>query len=238
MPILVAELEKLRNKVRMNNAIYKVGFFAALIAFIATVAFFIAQTLQLLGFLSYPWDEILIYGFSLCIVLPFILAMLALHYVTAASKKFWSHVAVIFTIMYAVFVTANYVVQLATVIPMTLQGAADKISILSQTPHSLFWDFDAIGYIFMGLATLFAVPALKKEGIQKKVRTIFLVHAFVTPLIAFVYFYPNFSDRLLLIGIPWAFTAPLSMLLLSIMFKKESKTLQVNIKADESIKSS
>jgi hypothetical protein len=27
-----------------------------------------------------------------------------------------------------------------------------------QTVHSLFWDFDAIGYIFMGLATLAAIP--------------------------------------------------------------------------------
>jgi hypothetical protein len=26
--------------------------------------------------------------------------------------------------------------------------------ILDQTPHSLFWDIDELGYIFMGLATL------------------------------------------------------------------------------------
>ncbi|HEX8677700.1 MAG TPA: hypothetical protein VF700_10800, partial [Segetibacter sp.] len=64
-------------------------------------------------------------------------------------KKIWSHAALLFTLMYVVFVTANYVVQLAIVIPMTLKGAADKVRILSQTPHSLFWDFDAIGYIYV-----------------------------------------------------------------------------------------
>ena len=146
--------------------------------------------------------------------------MLALHYVTPSDKKFWSHAALIFTVMYVVFVTANYVVQLATVIPMTLKGAADQIQILTQTPHSLFWDFDAIGYICMGLATLFAVPVFEKQGFQKWVRYCFLVHALVTPLIAFVYFYPRFSDKLLLLGIPWAITAPVSMLLLALVFKK------------------
>jgi len=150
-----------------------------------------------------------------------LLAMLALHYVAPLDKKFWSHAALLFTVMYVVFVTANYVVQLATVIPMTLKGAEEEVRILIQSPHSLFWDFDAIGYIFMGLSTLFAVPVFRKQGFQKWVRYCFLVHALVTPLIAFVYFYPNFSDELLIIGIPWAITAPVSMLLLALMFRKE-----------------
>ncbi len=187
------------------------------------VAFTIAQTLQLLGVLIYPADQVLIFGFSLCIVIPFLLAMLALHYATPIDKKFWSHAALLFTAMYVVFVTANYVVQLATVIPMTLNGSGAQIQILNQTPHSLFWDFDAIGYIFMGSATLFAVPVFKRTGVQKWVKYCFLVHALVTPLIAFVYFYPNFSDRLLLIAIPWSITAPTSMLLLAILFRKEMK---------------
>ncbi len=204
----------------MNTSIYKIGFWSGLIAFISAVAFFIVQALQLLGVLTYPWDQILIFGTSLCIVIPFMLEMLALHHVTPPDKKFWSHAALIFTVMYVIFVTANYVVQLATVIPMTVKGSGNEIRILSQTPHSLFWDFDAIGYICMGLATLFAVPIFKKHGPQKWVRYSFLVHSFVTPLIAFVYFYPTFSDKLLLLAIPWAITAPVSMLLLALMLRK------------------
>jgi hypothetical protein len=205
----------------MEKTNYRVGFWSALIAFVATMAFNIAQVLQLLGVLTFPIDQILIFGFSLCIVIPFLLAMLALHYWVPADKKIWSHAALLFTLMYVIFVTANYVVQLATVIPMTLNGAADEIRILSQTPHSLFWDLDAIGYIWMGLATLFAVPVFKKQGFQKWVKYSFLIHALVTPLIAFVYFYPNFSEKLLLIGIPWAITAPIFMFMLAVMFKKE-----------------
>ncbi len=189
-------------------------------AFGSNAAFVIVQTLQLLRVLRYPWDEILIYGFSLCIVIPFLLEMLALHHVTPSDKKYWSHAALIFTIIYSVFVTANYVVQLATVIPMTLKGASSQISILAQTPHSLFWDFDAIGYISMGIATLLAVPIFDRHGFQRWVRISFLANALVTPLIAFVYFYPEFSEQLLLLAIPWTITAPLAMLLLAIMFKK------------------
>jgi hypothetical protein len=122
----------------MDKSIYKMGFWSGLIAFISTVAFFIAQLLQLWGILIYPWDQILIFGFSLCIVVPFMLAMLALHYVAPINKKFWSHAALIFTIMYVIFVTANYVVQLATVIPMTLNGAADEIRVLNQTSPGFY----------------------------------------------------------------------------------------------------
>jgi len=204
----------------VNSSVYKVGFYFGVAAFVANAAFVIVQILQLFRVVRYPFDEIFIYGFSLCIVIPFLIEMLALHYITPNDKKFWSHAALIFTIIYVIFVTANYVVQLATVIPMTLRGLADQISVLVQTPHSLFWNFDAIGYISMGLATLFAVPVFEKQGFQKWVRLSFIANALVTPLIAFVYFYPNFSEKILLLGLPWAITAPTAMLMLALMFKK------------------
>lgn len=204
-----------------DRKIYKIGFWSGLLAFTSALAYIIVQLLQVAHVLSFPMDEILIYGTSLCIVIPFVLEILALHYITQDEKKFWSHAALIFSIMYAVFVTANYVVQLATVIPMKIKGAAAEIRILEQTPHSLFWDFDALGYIFMGLVTLTALPVFEKQGFQKWVRICFLANTVVTPLIAIVYFYPTFSQRLLILGYPWGITAPLSMLLLAIRFKKE-----------------
>ena len=115
----------------MNKQIYTIGFRCGLIAFIVTMAFNIVQTLQLLKVLTFPYDQVLIFGFSLCIVIPFLIAMLALHYVVPTEKKFWSHAALLFTLMYVIFVTSNYVVQLATVIPMTINGTADKIAILN-----------------------------------------------------------------------------------------------------------
>jgi hypothetical protein len=205
----------------MDKAIFQVGFWSGLLAFVATTAFVIVQLLQIIGIIGFPLDEILIYGTSLCIVIPFLLEILALHYATPDNKKFWSHAALIFSIIYAVFVTANYIVQLTTVIPLKIKGAVEEIRILEQTPHSMFWDFDALGYIFMGLAMLIALPVFEKHGIEKWVRLSFLANAAVTPLITFVYFYPGYSNKLLFLGFPWGITAPVAMLLLAIMFKSK-----------------
>ncbi|WP_159476802.1 hypothetical protein [Dyadobacter sp. 3J3] len=207
----------------MNQTINKVGFWSGMIAFGSNAAFVLVQGLQLTGILVFPYDQILIYGFSIGIIIPFLLEMLAFHYITQGEKRFWSHAALIFTIIYSVFVTSNYVVQLGTVIPATLDGNVSEIGMLQQSPHSLFWDFDAIGYIAMGFATLFAVPAFERRGFQKWVRISFLANALVTPLIAFVYFYPAFSEKLLLLALPWTITAPAAMLLLALMFKKNLK---------------
>ncbi len=204
----------------MNNHVLKIGFWAGMAAFAATLLFLIFQVLQLYGVLTYPSDEILIYGSSLCIVITFILEILALYYAVPASKRFWAHAAIVFTILYAVFVTANYVVQLATVIPSTLKGNLGEVRILQQTPHSMFWDFDALGYIFMGIASLFTIPIFEKTGFQKWVRYFMIANAAVTPLITIVYFYPTYSYDLLMLGAPWGITAPGSMLMLSLWFKK------------------
>lgn len=208
----------------MNKTINRIGFWFGLIAFVSTVAYVIVQVLQVIGAFNFPSDEILIYSTSLCIVIPFLLAILALHYVTPVEKRYWSHAALLFSIIYAVFVTANYVVQLATVIPMKMKGTVDEVRVLEQTPHSLFWDFDALGYIFMGLATLIAIPAFEKQGFQKWVRISFLANALVTPLITFVYFYQPYSEKLLFLGFPWGVTAPLAMLMLALMFRKNNRT--------------
>ena len=204
----------------MTRAISEVGYWSGLAAFASAVAYDVAQILQVVGVLRFPLDEILIYGTALCIVIPFILEILSLHYLTANDKRFWTHAALIFTIIHAVLVTANYVVQLATVVPSTLSGASDAIRLLEQSPHSLFWDYDAIGYISMGVAALMAVPALADTGFEKWVRISLIAHALVTPLISIVYFYPAYSESLLFLGFPWGITAPLFMLLLAIMLRR------------------
>lgn len=205
----------------MPRSISEVGYWSGLAAFASTVAYSLVQILQLASVLQFPLDEVLIYGTSLCIVIPFVFEILALHYLTPSHRQFWTHAALIFTIIYAVFVTANYVVQLATVVPSKLAGTSEAIRILEQTPHSLFWDYDAIGYISMGLATLVAIPALDNTGLERWVGISFMANALVTPLITVVYFYPTYSDKLLFLGFPWAITAPLSMLLLARMLRKK-----------------
>lgn len=210
-------------------SVNNVGYWSGLAAFLSTVAYGLVQILQIVGVLRFPADEILIYGTSLCIVVPFILEMLALHHLTPPRKQFWTHAALVFTIIYAVFVSANYVVQLATVIPAKLRGASEAIGVLEQTPHSLFWDYDAVGYIAMGLACLLAVPAVNNVGFERWVRRSLFAHALVTPLFSVVYFYPTFSTKLLFLGFPWAITAPLFMFMVALMLRKRSSESAIPI---------
>jgi hypothetical protein len=197
----------------------RIGFLAGLAASTAAIAYDTVQILQVVGVLHFPVDEILIFATSLCIVVPFILEILAFHYSDPVDTRFWTHGALIFTAIYAAFGTANYVVQLATVIPAKLRGAADTVRLLEQTPHSLFWDFDAIAYIMMGLAVLLLIPALRDAGVERWTRRACMAHVAATVLAGVVYFYPRYSQTLLLVGFPWAVTAPLFMVLLGITLR-------------------
>jgi hypothetical protein len=106
---------------------------------------------------------------------------------------------------------------------------AAPVPVLIQTPQSLFWSVDALGYRGLGLAALFAVPLIAKQGLQKWVRWFFLANFLVTPLISFVYFYPDFSPTILLLGVPWIITAVGSMLLLTLFFKEKIGIIKEDI---------
>ena len=202
-------------------SVNRIGFWAGVAAGSATVAYDIVQILQVVGLLHFPIDEILIFGTSLCIVVPFVLAILALHYSRAVESRFWTHAGLIFTTMYAVFGTANYVVQLTTVIPAKVRGAVDSVRVLEQTPHSLLWDFDAMAYLAMGLTTLLIIPALRTHGLEQRVRVACMMHVVATALSGIVYFHSTYSYKLLLLGFPWAITAPLFMFLLALALRAE-----------------
>ena len=105
-----------------------------------------------------------------------------------------------------------------------MQGRLDQVRILDQTPHSLFWDVDALGYICMGFATLFGSFVFRKHGIEKWTKGFFIANAAMTPVIAVVYFYPTFSIPLLILGSAWIVTAAGSMLCLASYFKNVTAT--------------
>jgi hypothetical protein len=213
----------------MTPHVARIGYWSGLAAFTATVAFAIVQLLQVAGVLRFPADEILIYGTSFCIVVPFLLEMTALHHTTPAPRQFWTHAALLIAVIYAVFVTANYVVQLATVVPAKMRGSIEDLRLLEQTPHSMFWDYDAVGYLAMGLACVLLLPAISREHADRWVPRALLANALVTPLIAIVYFAPTFSIALLFLGFPWAITAPWFMLMVARLLERRSRTLSVAI---------
>jgi len=199
------------------------GLYASLIAFIGAAGYCVVQILQILGVLTFPADARLIYGFSLTIAAPYVISVIAVHHFIPSKKRMWTHIAIAFAIMYATYVSLNYVVQLATVIPASIRGTADDIKLLDQTPHSLFWDIDALGYICMGISTLALSFAFTKKA--KWLRRFLLANGLLVPVISFVYFYPDFNIAILLVGLPWIITAPGSLLLLSVFFYNQRQSL-------------
>jgi len=202
----------------MSGAAPKLGFYASSVGFAAAASYGLAQSLQVFGVLVYPQADILIYATSLCISAPFLLAMLALHEVTDVERRLWSRGALLFAVMYVTYVALMYSVQLSVVIPKSMQRPAADV--LGVAPQTLFWDIDALGYIAMGIATLFAAYALPPQGAGLWPRRFLLANAIMTPIIAFIYFYPHYSLTILLIGSPWLVTAPGSLLSLALYFRK------------------
>lgn len=200
----------------MKQQICQWGKYSALAACAATLGYGIVQFLQVAGFLAYPLDARLIYGFSLAIAPAFLLAMLAFHYTVAVERRFWSHAALLFTVLYTGYVVLMYGVQLATVIPASLYDPRETL--LTVTPHSFFWTVDALGYICMGIATFLAALALNKAARTRWLRRFLLANGLVVPLISVAYFYPHFSTTVLFIGAPWLITALGAMLLLALFF--------------------
>lgn len=202
----------------MNDASPTLGFVALLVAFVAAVGYGIAQIMEVLHIVTYPLADILIYSFSLCISVPFLLAILALHDSAAARQRLWTGGALLFGVMYVTYVVLMYTVQLSVVIPKSMLSPSDGV--LGVAPQSLFWDIDALGYVSMGVASLFAGLSLARKGPELWARRFLLANAAITPIIAFIYFYPHFSIAVLLLGLPWLITAPGSLLALALYFRR------------------
>lgn len=206
----------------MTN-INKIGFWAALVAAGGSAAYALVQVMQMVDILTFPWGQIAIYGTSLIIPLPFILAMAALYQVTpvqAEDKKIYALTALLLSGIYGAFVAFNYLVQLLTVLPAQMAGQGAAVAALDQTPHSLFWAVDGMGYLTLGLATLLASAVFPATRRGRWARRFFLWNFLMDPVIAYVYFAPAFSEQLLVLAFPWAFTATGSMLMLGLWFRE------------------
>lgn len=211
----------------MKTVTYKFGFLTALIAFLAATGYCVVQILQVFNLIGFPVADILIYSFSLAIAIPFMLSIMAFHRSVPQEKKIWSHASLLLAILYAVYASFVYVVQLATVVPKMIAKTSASIQVLEMNPHSLFWSLDALTYICLGLSTLFGAFAFGMTGTGRIARSFFLANALVTPLIAFVYFYPYFSTSMLWIGSSWIITAPGSMLMLALYFNNERRQVTI-----------
>jgi hypothetical protein len=208
----------------MNRAALTLGFYASLTSLAATFGYGVVQVAQIFGIIVYPLDDILIFAFSLCIAAPFLLALLALQETTTPGKRLRMQGALLFGVLYVTYASLMYTVQLSAVLPASLNIRPQGV--LAVWPQSLFWDIDGLAYVAMGISTTFAGLALSSADAGRWPRRFLLANGAITPIIAFIYFYPRFSIAVLLIGSPWLITAPGALLTLAIYFRTLGRCAQ------------
>lgn len=197
------------------TTVSKLGFWSALASFVAAAGYSIVQIMQVAGLIGFPWDEIFIFGFSICIPVPFVLAMIALFHTVSEEKRIWPHAAIVLGAMYAVLVTIVYPTQLALVVPAKLAGDIADVQFLTVSKGTFMWVVDGAGYILMGLSTLFAAGAFWHDHAQRWLKWFLLANGLLDPLIVAIYIVPG----LLPFGSLWIITAPGSLILLTRYFK-------------------
>lgn len=116
---------------------------------------------------------------GLLLVPVFVVLLAAVDARAAESGRLWTRVAIAFATAYAVIVGADSFFQLAVVVPSLQAGETAGLSRFTQykftqyNPHGLFIAAEAIGYLAMSLALVFAAPAFDGDRMERAIRWLF-----------------------------------------------------------------
>lgn len=202
------------------------GLWSAVLATLFSIAYDIGQLAEWLGLLgshggpestSTPLGLVVLLTPSLFLGSSFLLLMIAVHRLTPAESRVWTHAAVAFATVYAVLISTVYFVQLTFVGPRLARGQAHGVEPFVFVPFdSYLYAVDILGYSFMSLATLFAGRAFKGRGPARRARWFLTANGVLLPFIALqMYFHP-----LIWIASAWAVTFPGSTWTLALLFKR------------------
>jgi hypothetical protein len=199
----------------MISDVNKIGYWSAIATTLFAIIYIIPQLIIGIDMPESKQDLIYILAPSLFLALSFIIMMTAVHYQTSEDKKIWSHLGLLFTLAYFVFVTIVYFTVLTVTMPHMLRGEVDKVEILRYIPKSFMTGIDALGYTCMSLSTLFASKAFSKLGTENRIRIVFFTNGVIAPIILLTQIYPNMAYA----GAIWIVTMPLSSFLVALHFK-------------------
>jgi hypothetical protein len=112
-----------------------------------------------------------------------------IHGYAPESRKIFSSIGLAFATAFAVVVGVDYFAQFAVVIPSLQAGETEVLSLFTQyNPHGLFIAGEALGYLAMSLALLFAAPVFAGGRVERAIRWLF-VGRFVLAAVAFIGFW-------------------------------------------------
>ena len=119
----------------------------------------------------------------------FVMLLSGLHGKAAVDRQRFSRQGLAFGLIAATLLTADYFIQLRVIQPAVLKGEFDGLAPLTQyNPHGVFIALEEAGYLFMGVAFLFAGLAVPvRKGLYRATRRVF-VSGFTVVILLFVVF--------------------------------------------------
>lgn len=157
---------------------------------------------------------------SLLLAPTFIVLMVSIHYYAVPDKKIWSHLGIVFALIYAVMASINYITQLTVVRFSILNKETDGLAMfVIGNSHSVFWAL-ASAYAFMNLAMLFAAPVFEGGRLKQSIRRLFFANG--ASVVVTIFGIVVDSPPIYLLGslFPWCLIFSWATVLLAVMFKR------------------
>lgn len=167
---------------------------------------------------------------AIVLIMTYIVFMVSIHSTAKDEKKIFSQISIIFTIISAVILLADYFIQIAVVPVSLVNNEIEGITLITQyNPHGIFIALEELGYIMMNVSFLFIAPIFNKKGrLESFIKWIFII-SFILIILSLIMISMQYGierkDRfeIMAVSISWL-TLIINGILLSIFFKKRLKT--------------
>lgn len=156
----------------------------------------------------------------------FLTMMTSLHIWSGEHNKIWSLLAVVFAVVYATLMSANYYIQMTVVQHNLLSGNIDGLALWLYAfpyPRSIPGALEGTAYCFLCLSLLSAAQVFEAKSFQRWVYWTF-VGAGVTGLVVFIDPLVRLPFPLLVVdGIAGAIFLTLAPVLLAVLLRRDAR---------------
>ncbi len=223
--------EGIKNQDEVRRKALNVGYWASLAVAVFTMAFIVGLPLT---FNFSPWEGINQYAsafkpIQLFTVIPslflasaFLIFSVCLHYYASNDKKIWSHLGIVFSLVYVIISTTNYLIQIITVAPSLLNKELDGlVMFVPGYSSSIFYALMG-SYLYMTIAAFFMSAVFNGDKLGNAIKWLFICVG-LSGILILVGVAMGISIIMPLSGVLWLVSLTTGTILVAILFKRELK---------------